>query len=388
MKPTTNSSTSATLTSGVLPVLFSFFIMGFVDFVGIATNYVKQDFALSDTLANTLPMMVFAWFAVFSIPTGMLMNKIGRKNTVLLSFVLTFLGLSLPLLSYNFPAVLVAFGLIGIGNTVMQTSLNPLVTNVVSKERLTSSLTMGQFVKAIASFLGPILSAFMAKQLGDWKLAFLVFAVTTILSGAWLYFNNIPREQEEGVRVGFGTTLSLLKDKYVLLLFMGILFIVGVDVGLNTSIPKLLMAQTGMELADAGFGTTLYFIARTTGAFVGAMLLTRLAANKFLGWSMLAAIVALVILLLIANVYSMFAMIFVIGFACANVFSIIFSYALRHKDNAANETSALMIMGIAGGALIMPIMGSVADWAGQVASMSILLICMLYILGISFKVSK
>ena len=69
----------------MLPVFFGFFVMGFVDIVGISTNYVKQDFALNDTLANLLPMMVFLWFAVLSVPVGLLMNKIGRKNTVIIS---------------------------------------------------------------------------------------------------------------------------------------------------------------------------------------------------------------------------------------------------------------------------------------------------------------
>ena len=140
----------------VLPVLFGFFVMGFVDLVGIATNYVKQDFMLSDTLANLLPMTLFLWFAVLSVPTGIMMNKLGRKNTVILSMVITFLAMLIPLISYSFPMMLVAFGLLGIGNTIIQVSLNPLLTNVVRGDRLTSSLTLGQFIKAIASFLGPI----------------------------------------------------------------------------------------------------------------------------------------------------------------------------------------------------------------------------------------
>lgn len=378
-----SSNKTASFTGNILSVLFCFFVMGFVDFVGIATNYVKIDFSLSDTLANTLPMMVFVWFAVFSIPTGILMNKIGRKSTVLISLVLTLSGLLLPTLFYSFPVILVGFGLIGIGNTIMQTSLNPLVTNIVKPEKLTSFLTLGQFVKAIASFLGPILAAFMAKQFDNWLLTFYVFAATTILSGIGLFFSNIPKEKEIGVQVGFKKTLALLKDKYILVLFLGILFIVGIDVGLNTSLPKLLIAKTNMPLEDAGMGTTCYFIARTIGALIGAILLSRIAGNKFLRWTILTAIAALAVLLFIDNAYIMFAMIFIIGLTCANVFSIIFSYALRHKEEAANEISSLMIMGVAGGALIMPVMGGIADWAGQTASISVLFVCMAYLWFIS-----
>jgi fucose permease len=122
----------------ILPVLFGFFIMGFVDVIGIATNYVKQDFTLSDTLANLLPMTLFLWFAILSVPTGIIMNKLGRKRTVIISMIVTLLAMLLPLISYSFPMILVAFALLGIGNTIIQVSLNPLLTNVVRGDRLTA----------------------------------------------------------------------------------------------------------------------------------------------------------------------------------------------------------------------------------------------------------
>ncbi|HPR33185.1 MAG TPA: MFS transporter, partial [Prolixibacteraceae bacterium] len=174
-----------------LPVLFGFFIMGFVDVVGISASYVKKDFALSDTLSNLLPTLVFLWFAVFSIPTGMLMNKLGRKNTVLLSMALTIAALMIPLFAYRFAWVLIAFALLGIGNTLLQVALNPLVSNVVRPDRLTSSLTLGQFIKAISSFLGPVIAGATAYALGNWKLMFPVFALVTLLSTLWLLLTPI-----------------------------------------------------------------------------------------------------------------------------------------------------------------------------------------------------
>ena len=140
----------------LVPLMLCFFCMGFVDLVGIASNYVKEDLDLSDTVANVLPSLVFFWFLIFSVPTGMLMNMIGRKKTVLLSLVVTVLSLMLPLFANNFYVMLVAFSLLGIGNALMQTSLNPLVSGVIGGENLASTLTFGQFVKAIASFSAPL----------------------------------------------------------------------------------------------------------------------------------------------------------------------------------------------------------------------------------------
>jgi len=136
----------------LLPVMLGFFVMGFVDLVGIASNYVKEDLHLSDTVANIFPSMVFFWFLICSVPTGMLMNKIGRKKTVLISLAVTVLALLIPTLHYSFTGMLLSFSLLGIGNAIMQVSLNPLLSTIVSGKILSSSLTFGQFVKAIASF--------------------------------------------------------------------------------------------------------------------------------------------------------------------------------------------------------------------------------------------
>lgn len=372
----------------IYPILFGFFVMGFVDVVGIATNYVKVDFALSDTLANLIPMMVFLWFALFSIPTGILMGKAGRRNTVVIALAVTTLAMLLPLFLYDFASVLLAFALLGIGNTILQVSLNPMVANVVNPDRITSVLTLGQFIKAISSFLGPIIAGAAASFWGDWKLIFAVYAATTLVSTVWLISTIPGKEKLEEAKATFGTTLSLFSDKYITSLFLGILFIVGIDVGLNTTIPKLLMERTGMALSEAGLGTSLYFAARTIGSFVGAFLLAKLSASRFLKYSMFVAIVAFVLLLAVPDTWSMFVMIVIVGLACANVFSIIFSFALQHKPERANEISALMIMGVSGGALITPLMGIVADGFGQVAGLSILLLCILYICLISFGIDK
>ena len=372
----------------ILPVLLGFFVMGFVDLVGIATNYVKQDFALSDTLANMLPMTLFLWFAVLSVPTGLMMNKLGRKNTVILSMIITFLAMLIPLISYSFPMMLVAFGLLGIGNTIIQVSLNPLLTNVVRGDRLTSSLTLGQFIKAIASFLGPILAGVAAVSFGSWKFIFVIFAVVTVLSAIFLFVTPIHEEPVNQSESSFASSFSLLKDKVILMLFLAIVFVVGVDVGLNTTIPKFLMERCGIPLERAGLGTSLYFVARTVGAFAGAILLINLSGRKFFMVSMFVAIPALILMLLTGNLWGILSMVFLLGLLVANVFSIVFSAALKKKPERANEISGLLIMGVAGGAVIPLIMGIVSDAVGQTGGMAVLLVALGYLLFSAYKLEK
>ena len=212
----------------LIPVMFSFFTMGFVDLVGIATNYVKADFQLSDTLANLLPSMVFFWFLIFSVPTGMLMNKIGQRKTVLLSIVVTVAALLLPLLNYSFASMLISFSLLGIGNTLMQVSLNPLLSNIVSGNRLASTLTLGQFVKAIASFLAPIIAGWAAVSWGNWKLLFLFFLVIAVIACVLLGMTHIDESSSVETKSStFGECFALLADKVVLISFLGIICHVG-----------------------------------------------------------------------------------------------------------------------------------------------------------------
>ncbi|WP_456088396.1 MFS transporter [Parabacteroides sp.] len=371
----------------LFPILFGFFVMGFVDLVGIATNYIKEDFALSDTSANLLPMMVFLWFALFSIPTGVLMGKIGKKYTVVTALGITSVAMLMPVLSYSFLNLLFAFALLGIGNTILQVSLNPMLAGVVPAGKVAGILTLGQFIKSISSFSGPVVAGAAAAFWGNWKLAFGLYAVISVLSTFWVCY-SIPQDKRGGEsRTGFSSTLSMLKDKRIRLLFLGILFIVGMDVGLNTAIPNYLIVRTDMPLSMAGLGSSLYFVFRTAGTFSGALLLARVKPRTYFQVSMWVAILAFFFLLFVHVSWGLFAAIAVIGFACSSVFSILFSYALQHKPDRSNEISALMIMGVSGGALVTPVMGMVSDGFGVTAGLSLLLFCLLYLAALSMMIT-
>lgn len=375
--------------SKVMPVLFAFCVMGLADLVGIATNYVKQDFGLSDTLANLLPFSLFLWFGLLSVPVGMLTTKLGRKNTVLLSILISIIGLGVSFVSQQFVTMLIAFALIGIGNTIIQVALNPLVTNVVSNDRLTSSLTLGQFIKALAAFSGPLLAGMSATMLGNWRYTFLIFGCISILSAIWLALTPIAKEEKSNAgKVSIKSSFVLLRDNSILLFFLAIVFVVGVDVGLNTAIPKFIMERCSIPLEQAGLGTSLYFFARTAGTLLGAIFLVKYSSRSFFLWGMILAMAALVGMLFSNQLWVILAMISILGLSVANVFSIVFSAALKKMPNHTNEISGLMIMGVAGGAVFPIIMGLVSDSFGQVAGMSVLALAFIYLLFTSFKLEK
>ena len=316
----------------LLPVLFGFFVMGFCDVVGISTSYVQQDFGLSETLAGFIPSMVFIWFLLLSIPAALAMNRLGRKNMVQISNGITAIGMLIPFVHYNLATCMTAFVLLGIGNTILQVSLNPLLTNVVKGDALTSSLTAGQVVKAVSSFCGPFIAAFAAGTLGNWQYLFPIFALITLLSAAWLMCTPIREEAEAPQASPVGATFALLKDRTVLLLFLGIVFVVGVDVGMNTVAPKLLIERGGYPVEQAGLGSSVYFVCRTVGALIGSILLVRMNDVRYFRIHIFAAIAAMAVLYFVQGTVGMLALVGLIGFACSSIFSVIYSTALASRN--------------------------------------------------------
>lgn len=345
--------------------MFGFFIMGFVDIVGIATSYVKADFAgMDDKVAGLISLSCFLWFLILSIPTGMLMNRIGRKKTVIVSFAVTALAMLIPVVAYNFTAVLIAFAMLGIGNTMLQVALNPLVSNVVAPEKLTGTMTLGQFIKAISSFLGPILAAMFAGGAFGWKAIFPVYAAVTLLATVWLAMSPIKEQLIEKSEITFSRTFSLLKDKYIVLFFIGILVLVGVDVGMGVTFPKLLQERCGLPLEKAGMGNSVYFLARTVGAFLGGIVLMKYSAGKFFAASSTLALVSLAGLIFSNNLTLILVFVALFGLGYANLFSIIFSISMQKQPEKTNEVSALLIVGVCGGAIIPPALGVITDSFG------------------------
>lgn len=376
----------------LLPVMLCFFSMGFVDLVGSATNFVKQDLNLSAAQAGFIPSLVFFWFLIFSVPTGVLMNKIGRKRTVLFSLLLTLVSLIIPMFHTGYYTMLAAFSLLGIGNAVMQTSLNPLVSGLIQPQRLASTLTFGQFVKALASLLAPYLMAWGAAQalptLGlGWRVLFPIFAVVCLLSVAMLGATPIREEKPDRV-TGFNECIVLLGIPFVLISFLGIMCHVGIDVGTNTFAPQILQERFGLSVEEAVIGTQIYFYFRTGGCLLGSWILAKLSARSFFAFSVLCMLLGMVGLFVANSQVLVLASIACIGFGNSNVFSIIFAQALNRQPNEKNEVSGLMIMGLFGGTIFPLAMGFAQDWVGVAGAVAVMTVGVLYLLYYTFNIRQ
>lgn len=374
----------------IIPVMLCFFVMGFVDLVGTASNYVQKDLGLTDSQANLFPSLVFFWFLIFSVPTGMLMNRIGRKKTVLISLIVTAVSLFIPAFGDSYMVMLISFSLLGIGNAIMQTSLNPLVTNLISSDKLASTLTFGQFVKAIASFLAPIIAAWGATTLFPtfglgWRALFVIYAVISFLSISLLAATPIDEERPDKAS-GFGECVRLLGRPFILLCFLGIMCHVGIDVGTNTTAPKIIMERLSLPLEEAGFATSIYFIFRTIGCFLGAFILQKMSPKLFFAISVVMMLAGMIILFSCHTLISLYVGIGLIGFGNSNIFSVVFSQALIYTPGEKNEVSGLMIMGLFGGTVFPLAMGFAADAVGQIGAVGVMTIGVIYLLYYTFKI--
>lgn len=374
----------------ILPVLFGFFVMGFCDIVGISSDYAASAFGWSATMAGLIPSIVFVWFFVLGVPVGLLMNRLGRKNTVLLSYAVTVVGMALPLITYTSATALAAYAMLGIGNAILQVSLNPLVNNVVTDEKLlTSSLTAGQVVKAVSSFLGPFIVLMGIDVFGHgdeqyWYYCFPVMGVITLLSGVWLLATPIEREAQTSTGATIAGTLALLRNPLILLFFFGIFFAVGTDVSTNFLSSKVMTMRFGYSKEMAGAAPQVYFVFRTIGAFFGVFALARISERKYFQWNIAACIVSLLALAFINNDVVDFICIGLVGFLCSCVFPIIYGMALKAMPDKGNEISGLMIMAVAGGTVSF-LVGWATDMAGITGGVVVILLEVLYLAYCAFR---
>lgn len=372
----------------VISVLFSFVVMGFVDIIGVATGYVKQDFQLTDFIAQFLPMMVLLWFFVLSVPAGVLQDKFGKRNMLNVGMVIQAVGLGLPFVHYSFPMMFASFILLGIGNTVIQVSANPLLQDVTPSDKLASFMSTSQFVKAIISFSGPLIVTFMASFFGNWKLVFAVYGITSLLAAFWLSVTPIQESKPERKPASFSSCFGLLKNRFVALMALSIFLIVGAEVSVNTNIVSVLIAKYGLTLETAAIGISFFFAGETISRFLGAIILNVIKPRQFLFLTTLVSLLGVVGIFLAPTNAVAFAAILIVGLGAGNMFPIIFSLALEKMPERANEISGLLIMAVSGGAVIPLVMGFVSTTFGPIVSVSVVGACLLYVLWVSLYVQK
>jgi fucose permease len=372
----------------ILPVLMSFFVMSFCDLVGIGVDRVKLTFGLSNTMAQLIPSAVFIWFFILSVPVGVLQDRLGKRNVLNMGMIITVLGLLVPYFLFSKAAIFIGFALLGIGNTIVQVSANPLLVDVVPSDKKSSYLSFSQFIKAIGSMIAPFVAAWFASEFGDWKLMFLAFGLVSVLAVVWLSMSKIEESKNTEKRATMASSFKLLGNNYVVFMVLGIFLVVGIDVGINAVSGQFLLNKFGVAQELAEKGRSVYFFGKMLGTFSGALMLTLLPSRKFFFWTSVLGLISIIALVFAPSYMSAMIIIFIIGLGVANIFPLIFSLTVEKYPIRSNEISGLMIMAVSGGAIIPPVIGYLTDNIGLTAGMLVLVASAVYILFLAMFNSK
>ncbi|MDE6711811.1 MAG: MFS transporter, partial [Alistipes sp.] len=301
------------------PVLAGFFIMGFCDIVAPITGRIAAGFPASQQAAvSFLPTMVFLWFLVLSAPVAALMNRIGRRATALLGYAFTCAGLLVPFCAGEGCALgwyFAGFGLLGIGNTIVQVAVNPLLATIVPGERMTSYLTVGQiFRNTSLLLLAPIVTGLVAWT-GSWRWLLPVYALLTVVGGVWLRLTAVPEPQSAELAAGQADCFRLLRNPAVLLAVLGVACFIAADVGIGFLSVRLIDNPSSI------LTTTGFYACRIVGTLVGAWVLLRYSDVKYLRWNMAGALMLVAALLFVRSETAVYAAVGLLGFAMACVFA-------------------------------------------------------------------
>ncbi|HQI89607.1 MAG: MFS transporter [Bacteroidales bacterium] len=344
-------------------ILLAFLCMGFGDAVGPFVGLAKEQFALSNFEAQLITFMGFIMFGILSVPMGIVQDRTGKKFVLLLGLAIALIGLVLPLYGLNSYALfLLTILLLGAGAAILQVAGNPIMRDVSEPGKYSRNLSFGQFIKAIGSLSGSLIPFAAAKWMGmDWKVLFPIYVASLLITLIIIGFTRIQEVKADKEPATLATCFGLLRNRFILLMVLGIFVYVGIEICLSSGVPILLSSHYGIDLKTWGLlGNAFFFIAILTGRFLGSVILSWVKPHSFFRITVALSVLGL-LLIFVDNQMVTIAGIFVTGLGFANIFPLIFSIAVDSMPERANEISGLMVTAIAGGAFIPPLMGLVAD---------------------------
>jgi MFS transporter, FHS family, L-fucose permease len=360
--------------------------MGFGDAVGPFVGLAKDQFSLSNFEAQLIAFMGFIMFGILSVPMGLFQDRTGKKTVLLLGLIIAVAGLTIPLFGLNsYELFLLTILMLGAGAAILQVAGNPIMRDVSAPGKYSRNLSFGQFIKAIGSLSGSLIPFAAAKWFGaDWRVLFPIYVAALLLTIVVIGLTKIKEEKAERAPASLGSCFSLLRNKYVFAMVLGIFVYVGIEICLSSGVPILLSSRYNIDIKTWGLlGNAFFFVAILTGRFFGSIVLNWIKPSTFFRLTTLVSIAGL-LLIFIDNQAVTLLGIFLTGIGFANIFPLIFSIAIDRMPERSNEISGLMITAIAGGAFIPPIMGFVADKVSVIAGFMVPLVGLLYVTYLAF----
>jgi fucose permease len=378
--------------NSTLPIFLVFLAMGFGDAVGPFVGLAKEAFALSNFQAQIIPFVGFIMFGLLSIPMGIFQDKVGKKPILLTGLIVALAGLVLPLFGLNqYLLFLLTILLLGAGAAILQVAGNPIMRDVSAPGTYSRNLTFGQFIKAIGSLSGSLIPFIAARWLGmDWYILFPIYSTALVVTIIWVWVTPIKERDKsmDDAPASLASCITLLQNKFVLAMVLGIFLYVGAEVTISSSAALILSENFGIDLQTFGIlGNTFFFLAIIIGRFTGALVLNRISPDQFFKICTLLALLGLALIAVPVQYLSLLG-IALTGLSFANIFPLIFSITVDTLPERSNEISGLMVTAIVGGAFVPPLAGYVADGYGLSASLLVPGLAILYLLIIALQSKK
>ena len=387
-------------------IVLTFFVISFLtNIIGPLVPQIIEDFNLSLTLVAILPFAFFIAYGVMSIPSGILIEKYGEKKVMILAFLTAFSGALLFAVFPQYLVAVVSLFLIGSGMAMLQVAINPLLRVSGGEENFAFNSVMAQLFFGLASFLSPLVYSYLVLNIGSddmgfflsmmtdlvpaelpWVSLYWIFAIVSLIMVVIITLSKFPEVlKNDDEKVGaLETHIEMLKNKKVLLFFLGIFAYVGAEQGVANWISEFLSSYHGYDPQTTGASTVSWFWGMmTAGTVLGLFLLKVMDSKKILVAFTSMVLICLTTALFGSGEVALYAFP-AIGFFIAVMWPIIFSLALNSVAEHHGTFSGILVTGIAGGAVVPLIVGSIGDVFGLRIGMLFLFIAFGYILSIGF----
>lgn len=389
----------------ILLVMLVFFVISFItNILNSIIVDVKQSFDLSLTLTGLLPFSFFIAYGVMSIPAGFLSEKYGNKTLLVASFFVMTLASFLFAINPSYITFTITLFSLGCCMAVLQVVINPMLRVAGGEEHFAFNSVLAQLVFGLASFASPYLYKYLVSDVSSnsqsvagllrdfvpfdlpWVSLYFVFSFIALIMLIVVLFIKYPQvEKNEDERAGDKSSyMSLLKNKWTILYFLGIFCYVGTEQGIGSWISQFLLEYHNVDAQTIGADTVSYFWAMLTiGCLLGLLLLKIMDSRKLL--ILATAITIVTVIVAITGSLNVALIAFpLIGFFISVMWSIIFSLALNSVTSHHGSLSGILCTGIAGGAIVPFIVGWLGELISLRAALFFLIIPLLFILSIGF----
>ena len=385
--------------SNLLWVFFlAYFTFGMItNVLGVVIPEVIKQYQLSLFEAGIMAFAFFLAYGLFSIPTGLAMDRFGPRPLVLLGVLLMALGCLVVSLARTYALTLMMVFAVGIGVTILQTAGNPLIQHMDRPENYHRNLTLTIGFCGIGAFLGPFILAFIRGTGRGWQGLYLFFAILSLVLLALLALARFPGAVS-GDRIRPEKVARLLTHPIIIFYSLGLFCYVGAEVGTASwivkffeEVHKLSGDVSGQQAASLfrkvlptlpALIVALFWGLQGAGRLVSGAVLNRFGSRRILRLYSFMALVCLLVATF-GTVQATAVGFAACGFFTSVLFTLIFSGTINSFTEDHGTISGLLCTAILGGAFEPPLVGWVGDHFGMQMAMLVPAASFAYVLGLA-----